>query len=86
MRTLSVLEGPGVIEGSGDDVIQVTGDPSLATVMGNSEGRHFAITGFNPSRSLMVNTTDPYEGKVRVENGTFLMEITAVGEWSIAID
>ena len=86
MRSLRVLDAPGTIEGSGDDLVQVAGNSSLAAIKGNAEGRHFSVKGYNPSPSLMVNTTDSYEGTVRVAKDTFLLEITAVGDWSVNME
>lgn len=84
VRSLRVLEDS--LEGSGDEVVQVVGDPSTATISGNSEQRHFAVIGYNPNPSLLVNTTDVYDGTVRVSRGTFLLEITAPGNWSVSVD
>ena len=81
-----VIEAPGTINGTGDEVLLVEGSPSLATIKGNPNSRHFSVLGYNPKRSLLVNTTDPYEGTVRVERDTFLLEINAVGDWEITLE
>ncbi|WP_439312439.1 hypothetical protein [Virgibacillus sp. W0181] len=33
-----------------------------------------------------VNTSEAYEGTTRVEKDTMLLEITAVGDWSITLE
>jgi hypothetical protein len=89
MEILPLLEArtvrvPGTIEGSGDDVLLLVGDsPDLATITGNSAGRHFAIVGYSRSRNLLVNTTDPYDGTIRLDADTVILVIKATGPWSI---
>lgn len=86
VRSARVLETPGRISGNGDEVIQVEGAASTASVKGNPNARHFAVRGYSPMPDLMVNTTDIYEGKVRVSRGTFILEIIAVGNWEIELE
>lgn len=77
---------PGAIEGNGDDVVMLTGStPDLATVKGNAAGRHFAVMGYGQYSDLLVNTTDPYEGTVRLEADTVVLEVLATGSWSIVV-
>jgi hypothetical protein len=78
---------PGQIEGSGDDVVLlVGGTPDLATVSGNTAERHFAVKGYGSGRPrLLVNTTDPYDGTVRLDSDTLLLEIIATGAWTVTI-
>jgi hypothetical protein len=82
-----VLNVPGAIEGKGDDVIILSGaTPDLAKIKGNSEGRYFGVIGYSgESSDLLVNTTDPYEGTVMVSSGVFVLEIQAIGNWSIEV-
>lgn len=80
------LEVPGTIEGVGDDVVILRGGtPDLANVTGNEASRHFSIWGYGSSADLLVNTTDPYEGTVILSGDTIVLEITAVGPWSIEV-
>jgi len=80
------LEVPGTIEGVGDDmIILLGGTPDLAKVKGNAGGRFFAVTGWGDRSDLLVNTTDPYDGTVIVSPDTVILEVEAIGEWSIEI-
>lgn len=85
-RSMRTIESPGSIEGSGDEVLLVEGDTTLATISGNKEGRHFAVKGYNPRADLLVNTTDVYEGTTKMSKDTFLLEVIAGGDWSIEIE
>ena len=87
IRGMRSLESPGTIEGTGDEVLLVEGETNLIEVKGNEEERHFALKGYGDSGSyLIVNTTDVYEGKNRMESGTSVLEVNAVGDWSITIE
>jgi hypothetical protein len=77
---------PGSIEGVGDEVILVSGDPDTATITGNSEARHFAVLGWGARSELLVNTTDPYNGQVIVARDTVLLQVNAVGSWEIIFE
>ncbi|MCD8510571.1 MAG: hypothetical protein LRY73_12335 [Bacillus sp. (in: Bacteria)] len=75
------------ITGTGDEVLLVTGETRRAKIEGNPNARHFAVQAYHPNGGdLLVNTTDVYEGTVRMSPDTFLIEITAVGSWSIEIE
>ena len=50
----------------GDEVLQVGGSPSQATITGNPDAQYFGVFGYNPGNNLLVNTTDVYQGTVRV--------------------
>lgn len=86
VRSMRVIESPGSIEGNGDEVLLVEGNPSLAKIKGNSQERHFAVKSYNPNRSLLVNTTEVYEGTTRVEKNAIILEITGTGDWSIDLE
>lgn len=77
---------PEQYQGIGDDVLFIIGSPTKATISGNGAGAHFAVIGYNGGWNLLVNTTDPYEGKVRLHPGTVALEIKATGSWSINIE
>jgi hypothetical protein len=83
---IEVVDVPGTATGTGDNVIAL-GDPAdVATITGNSAASHFAVIGYGGLFSdLLVNTTDPYEGQVIISEDTFLLAITAVGDWSIEL-
>lgn len=86
IRSMRVLESPGSIEGVGDEVLLVDGDTTLLTADGNSGERHFAIKGYDPEASLIVNTTDVYSGTNRLAKDTIILEITAVGDWNLGVE
>lgn len=70
------------ISGKNDEVILVVSNQSstLVTISGNRQARHFAVTGYGDTSDLMVNTTDHYEGTVRLPKGQIVvLEINAVG-------
>jgi len=82
-----VLHVPGKVEGSGDYVLILIGDPpDTATIKGNAVGRFFAVIVLAPERHLLVNTTDPYEGTVIMPRDAQLLEILAQDSWSISVD
>lgn len=82
--TLQTISKGETVTGSGDTVLLVVSYGSSATITGNTDERHFAVKSYGNSRNnLMVNTTDPYEGKVMIKGEPIFLEINAVGEWSI---
>jgi len=81
-----VLNVPGSIEGSGDEVFFLDGSkPDLANIVGNDEGRHFAVISYGSYSDLLVNTTDVYSGTVIVDGDTLAIEVKAAGSWNIEI-
>jgi outer membrane lipoprotein SlyB len=65
----------------------LTGDaPSRATITGNAAGRYFGVRGYGSFSELLVNTTDPYEGTVRVDGSTMIIVVQAEGEWTIVFE
>lgn len=89
VRPLSTIERvsvPGEITGSGPYVFALTTAPSRATITGNSAARHFAVFSYGNSRELLVNTTDPYDGTVRLSSDTIIIVVTADGEWAISLE
>lgn len=86
LASIRILSVPGKIEGNGDEVFALTGGvPDLGIIFGNSGSNHFAVKSYNGGRDLLVNTTDPYEGTVMMDSGTILIEVIAVGSWTIEI-
>lgn len=75
------------IEGVGDFVFAIQGEPRRATITGNAGSSHFAVKAYSSSSiDLLVNTTDPYNGEVRLEPGVAIIEVIAVGDWSISFE
>lgn len=77
---------PGSIEGIGDDVVIIDGDPDIAHITGNSDARHFAVIAYGDSYGLLVNTTDPYDGRVVVDKDAVVLKVDAEGPWSISFE
>ena len=86
---------PIVIEGSGDDVVEIDKweGPAIVDVI-REGGGHFSITSYTSSSDyleLLVNVIAPYQGKVVMDLLSFgdekasLLEINASGPWSIII-
>lgn len=81
-----VLVVPGMISGEGDEVLILDGVADLATIRGNEAERHFAVmTHGDRFPDAIVNTTDPYEGTVIVGSETTVLEVLAVGGWTIEV-
>jgi len=73
---------------SGDDVLWIEGDAIFAEIFGNSASRHFSIIAYDKYgrySKLLVNTSDFYSGKVMLPKDTLLLEVNAVGNWSITV-
>ncbi|HBZ39566.1 MAG TPA: hypothetical protein DF712_19755 [Balneola sp.] len=73
---------------SGDNILWIEGDASIATISGNSNSSHFSVTAYDGSgrrNGLLVNTTDRYNGKVMIPKGTLLLQVTASGNWSVKL-
>ena len=81
-----IVSVPGTIEGTGDDVVIVVGDGDTADISGNASGRFFAVIAYSNRANLLVNVTDPYEGRVIMPANTSLLEIVARDDWSITIN
>ena len=72
--------------GSGDDVVSsvITENISYAHIV-HSGGGHFSVKGHHSGGyDLLVNTTDPYDGKTLIyPDEEYTFEVTAEGEWEI---
>ena len=84
----------GIIQtytGSGDYVLTLDSceDWHFFEIDGNASGRHFAVTSYDSNGNyidLLVNTTDPYHGRVYDEaQNAGILEIEAEGEWSVKV-
>lgn len=84
METISSGE---TVSGSGDSVILVSSHGNTAKISGNADKRHFAVKSYGTERDkLLVNTTDEYDGTVMLIGEPIILEINAVGNWSISFD
>ncbi len=82
-----MLEAGGSIEGDSDDVLLVDIDGlTVANIVGNEQERFFAIRAWNGGRGSVVSTTDAYDGTVRIPPDTLILDIEAVGPWSIDLE
>jgi hypothetical protein len=73
---------------SGDNVLWIEGKASIADISGNSEGSNFSVIAYDGNGNyadLLVNTTDPYSGRVLLPANTLLLKISATGNWSIKL-
>lgn len=68
---------------NGFQLVRIDETSGLTTVyvVGNADGRFFSVKTHGATRDLAVMTTDPYEGVVRIDPGTSLFEINAIGDW-----
>jgi len=85
---------PIIITGSGDSIVDIDkeDEPALIHIVGNSAGRHFAVTNYGiggEKIDLLVNTTNPYDGirplDFSKDELTGRLEIKATGEWTIEV-
>lgn len=82
-----------VYTGSGDSVIEVeiasSDDIYVLHVVGNANGNHFAVRGYDASGNsteLFVNTINPYDGYTFDPScSTSLLEISSTGDWTIEL-
>lgn len=89
IQDTEVADAPGTIEGSGDDVFIVDGSPETVKIEGNEEASHFSVHAYEMPLGrgdLLVNTTDPYDGRSRISSEVELMAITAVGDWEVTFE
>lgn len=77
---------PGTISGSGDDVFIIDGTPDIAHIVGNAEGRYFGVVAYGDRYQLLVNETDPYDGRVIVASSAIIIEVMATGGWEITFE
>lgn len=77
---------PGTTSGTGDNVLILDGKPDTAHIVGNADGRYFGVIGHGKSWDLLVNTTDPYDGRVIVNRDTVVIEVKAIGDWQITFE
>ncbi|GAA1467105.1 hypothetical protein NE857_13175 [Nocardiopsis exhalans] len=79
-------EGEDSYSGTGDDVVWLMWEPEGFSVLdiSHSGERHFSVWAYaDQDRDLLVNTRGDYEGQARLPAGSFLLEISAEGDWRI---
>ena len=82
------LSAGETLEGNGDGLIRLAETQGLTTisVVANSESRYFGVRQQGDRTSSVINTTDAYDGTVKLDPGTILLEVTATGGWQITLD
>ena len=69
-------------QGKGDDIVYAT-DLDVVKAKANGDS-NFVIWSYGDSgRDLVVNEIGPWEGKVIIPKGTFLLVVNAEGTWSV---
>lgn len=69
-------------EGTGDQVILYEGSGDRLTATHDGEA-NFAVWTWNTTdRDLLVNEIGPYQGTVRIDSATVLIEVVADGNWT----
>lgn len=82
---------PSTVDGVGDDVILIGPYPDLLKIDASTAKGNLIIWGIGKNRSLLVNDISPYTGTVIVgknipiDSGIMILEVKAVGPWSIQI-
>ena len=72
--------------GTGDSIVLIDTPATMATIKGNDAEKHFAMKSYGDRKNLMVNTTDVYSGTVMVKYNPSILEVNAVGDWSIILE
>lgn len=78
-------DGSEALAGSGDDVaiLEPPASGLKSTTVTHAGTGNFAIWAYGPSTDLLVNEIGNYSGEALLADGTFLLEITADGPWTI---
>lgn len=71
---------------SGDSVFLLNYDAKTAAISGNNGKKHFAVKSYGDYSDLMVNTTDPYSGVVKLKYDPVLFVVSAEGSWNIKFE
>lgn len=73
------------VTGNSDAVFALADGGKTADIEGNAEGNYFAVItydGYGMYDDLLVNTTDPYSGKVKLGKDATIVAVKASGDWS----
>lgn len=83
---LTVREAPQgtTTTGQGDDVLVYLGDATVADIAHTGDS-NFAVWSYGSDSDLLVNEIGAYTGQVRWQAGTALIQISANGAWTIAL-
>jgi hypothetical protein len=85
LNTLPEYPASKKITGVGSTMFRIQPDNDVLKIIGNEDDRYFSVDVYQTGggSELLVNTGDPYEGKVRFPQDAYLMVIEATGEWTI---
>ena len=84
--SLPVCTKGDAMSGAGDSVFLTTGLGRTADITGNAGSSHFAVKALDSDGyQLLVNTTDPYEGTVKISN-PLVFVVTAEDDWTITFN
>jgi len=83
MRSISTGQ---TITGTGDEVLRIASQGESAVIEGNNAERHFSVWARGNRNNLLVNTSNEYSGRVLLRDTYTLLEISAVGDWSITFE
>lgn len=85
LGAIEKLTIPGNITRNGDYVFAIVGgSPDTATITGNASSSYFGVFGYGNTKELLVNTTDPYNGTVMLGSDIIIIEVQAMGEWTMS--
>lgn len=79
-KYINQMDAPGYYENNTDDVVFVDGTSRTATF--TCMDGHFAVWGISERSDLLINEIAPYEGKVMIPDGLFLLIVSAESNWS----
>ncbi len=83
--TCDIIDSIGTYNGKGDRIVLLDVDAKLAQIEGNSAERHFHMRTYGDRSNLMVNTSEEYSGTVMMKYNPYILEVSAVGNWSITL-
>lgn len=83
---LTLREAPqgATTSGQGDDVMIYPGDATIADIAHTGDS-NFAVWSYGDGSDLLVNEIGAYTGQVRWPAGTALIQVSANGAWTIAL-
>jgi hypothetical protein len=83
-----IVEPGAALEGAGHALVRMNPTQGLVTlsVAGNEVGRAFSVRSHGDRPQSVILSADSYDGTVRLDTGTTLLEITAIGPWSITLN
>lgn len=83
--TVDQVSAGDAYSGNGDSLFFIPDHGKTATISGNSGAHHFAVKSFDNYgnyNDLLVNTTEPYDGKVMLGSDAILIQVAAQGDWT----